>query len=161
MEIMNQSIEQSRLYSLNIDLLRNIYEYDNTPEQKHKEYFSKNIRIDIWRTSWNIWRSKQDLYVGTIMDYVMTNWGVYGDCDFSEYYICKIFPEKIRIVSGIDYSGKYNYTVYNDYTEIFSGYVLNDEQEQSEVWGDGNWTEIDKMHVHTDYENKLYVYQCY
>ena len=156
---MNQSIMQSRLFSLNIDLLRTIFEYDNTREQEHKKIFANMIRQDIWCTSWKLWRSKQDLYTGVVMDHLMLHWGVYGPCDTAKYFINFIFPNGIQVESGEDFSGKKWYTVFCDGREVFTGYVLNQEQENAEVWGDGNWTEINKMHVYTDYENKLYVYQ--
>jgi len=160
MEVFNRSIHQSRLYGFNLDLLRNIYEYDDSIERKHKAYFFNEMRQDIWRASWIRWCSEiNDINIRTVMEYLMTSWGVYDDVAFSEYYICQVFPSELHFVSCIEPTGKYHCTIYYDGRQIFTGWVLNEEQEQSEVFGDGNWTELDKMHVYTDYINRLYVYQ--
>jgi len=160
-EIMNTSIEQSRLYGLNIDLLRNIFEYDDTTEKQHRAHFCNNVRRELWSRAWIRWYLNiENVNLRAVMDYLMLNWGVYCKTDFSEYYICQVFPEEIGWYEGVDDSGKSYYTIYLGLRRICTCYVLNEREEYDEVWGDGNWTELDKLHVHTDYENKRYVYQC-
>jgi hypothetical protein len=159
---MNTSIEQSRLYGLNIDLLRNIFEFDDTTEKQHRSHFFNHVRQELWSQVWKRWLSNiDDDNIRTVMEYLMTNWGVYGEINFSEYYIYQIFPEDINWYSCVEIdSGKYHCTIFHGLRNIFTGYVLDEQQEYDEVFGDGNWTELDKIHVHTDYEIKRYVYQC-
>jgi hypothetical protein len=156
---MNTSIEQSRLYGFNQDLLRHIYEYDNTRELEHRRYFFENIRQEIWSNAWIRWSERQNLYIRTVMEHIMAGWGVYFEIDYSEYYICQVFPSELHFVECIEPSGKYFCTVYYKDKTIFTGWVLDENNEQLETFGDGNWTEHEKIHVFTDYINRLYVYQ--
>ena len=157
---MNTSIYQSRLYGFNHDLLRNILEFDNTTELEHRRYFFENVRQDIWSNAWIRFCEQQNQYIRAVMENIMIGWGVYNhDIDYSEYYICQVFPSELHFVECIEPSGKYFCTVYYDGRTIFSGWVLDEDIEQSETFGDGNWTEHEKMHVYTDYIRRLYVYQ--
>lgn len=144
---------KNRLFDLNPDLLDMVFSYHDP----YKLLYDQNLE-EIWIRAWKRWLNQQDLYVQAVMTYQLQFIGVLCDSVFSKYYRCSVLPDQISIVPVIDYQGKYFCTIYNNGKEIISAWVLTKEQEMEETFGDGNWTELNKMHVYTDYDNELYVY---
>lgn len=63
----------SRLGQLCPDLLRSIFEFDDT----YKALFSKHVLLDIWQTTWNQWHNKLTCpYKYLVMEWLFNQWGV-------------------------------------------------------------------------------------
>jgi len=70
----------SRLTQLFPELLRHIFEYDDT----YKEHFQKNVLLDIWQRSWQNWHAGISCpYKHLVAEWLLTTWGVYGDSIWS------------------------------------------------------------------------------
>ena len=66
----------SRLSQLMPELIRHIFEYDDT----YKDYFQKNVLLDIWKTSWQNWHGEMTCpYKQLVADWLLTTWGVYNN----------------------------------------------------------------------------------
>lgn len=87
MMVMNTA-NGSRFGHLSQDLLRTIFEFDDT----YKKLFQQQVLLDIWQTSWKRWHSNVLCpYKFLVMEWLLNNWGVYDSCIdesfwFSRYY---------------------------------------------------------------------------
>jgi len=152
MTTMVPKVELSRLRQLSPDLLRFIFEFDDT----YKQRFQDQVLLDIWQTSWRNWHARLSCpYKHLVMDWLMDTWGVYSDNAAESLYFRKQYHiDKIVVTTNfVDaneedhdmiytknsddiYDDVDNYKcqvkVYmkhaSEMTVIFSGEILTDKQ---------------------------------
>jgi hypothetical protein len=119
MTTMVPKVESSRLRQLSPDLLRFIFEFDDT----YKQLFQDQVLLDIWQTSWRNWHTSLLCpYKNLVMDWLMNMWGVYGDnVDESSYFRKRYHTDKIVVTTEFVGVDVYNDILYSDNSQDIYG----------------------------------------
>ena len=88
----------NRLKALGLDILRNIFEYDDTYLKIHKQ----EVVTNVWISAWKHWRNNSpecdDLYVATMIDWLFDLWGFNYTCpEPMKFFQKKFLPSDIYI----------------------------------------------------------------
>ena len=176
----------SRLTQLFPDLLRHIFEYDDT----YKEHFQNNVLLDIWKTSWQNWHANITCpYKYLVADWLLTTWGVYnhpmGSGDSPEWFRKHYHPSDIVIMTRFvdNVNNNDNFFTYSDDSEeiwgeeenykcvvqvymkydattsvIFAGEILTGKQYTADCQQENHYLE-NAMDVHMNRNSGLVLYQ--
>jgi len=182
MTTMVPKVELSRLRQLSPDLLRFIFEFDDT----YKQLFQDQVLLDIWQTSWRNWHTSLLCpYKNLVMDWLMNMWGVYSDNAAESLYFRKRYhTDKIVVTTefvGVDDDN--NDMIYTDNSEeildeeenykcqvkvymkhstgmsvIFSGEILTKKQYKADCQKENHYLEH-MIDVHENIETGLVLCQ--
>jgi len=168
----------SRLSQLPSELLRKIFEYDNT----YQTFYGSEVLPELWQKVWTRWYNSLDCpYKELTMDWLFRWWGVYdGDSVWSRNYY---FPSNINVITEfVRYSPETNVdnlveavdwrevesemgefkclvSVYINHLPVFRGEILT--RQQATVEAQKETTGMESMwDVHADLERGLVLCQC-
>ena len=75
---------QTLFYNLPSDILKHIYDYDDT----YRNIFKNQVKLALWREAWYFWKFGQDYKVAFVMEYLFLSWGI--DDTPSMFNICDL-----------------------------------------------------------------------
>ena len=180
---MTTMVVNSRLRQLSPDLIRFIFEFDDT----YKQLFQDQVLLDIWQTSWRNWHTSMLCpYKNLVMDWLMNMWGVYSDNVNESLYFRKLYhTDKIVVTTdfvgvGVDVD---NDILYSDNSQdiygeednykcqvkvymknvtgmavIFSGEILTDKQYKADCQKENHHFEH-MIDIHWNNETGLVLFQ--
>jgi len=182
MATMVPKLELSRLRQLSPDLLRFIFEFDDT----YKQRFKNQVLINIWQTSWRNWHTSLLCpYKHLVMDWLMDTWGVYSDnAEESLYFRKHYHTDNIVVTTGfVDLNIENLNMIYTNDSEeivgeednykckvkvyikhatgmyvIFSGEILTNKQYKTYCQKENHYIEH-MIDVHSNIETGLVLFQ--